>query len=90
MTLFRSFVWIALIVGAVSLAEAAPPAKLLLVDDFEGGQQNRLGGFHEKYQAGDSVTVIERDARIHRGRAGSSLSVQADRRATGYCGVWLQ
>ena len=90
MNSFRSLVWIALVVGAVSLTEAAPPAKLLLVDDFEGGQQNRLGGFHEKYQAGDSVAVLDRDARVHRGRAGSSLAVQADRRATGYCGVWLQ
>ncbi len=75
----------------VSLAlEAAPPAKLLLVDDFEGGQQNKLGGFHEKYQSGDSIAVIARDANVRRGRGGSSLSVQADRRATGYCGVWLQ
>ncbi len=90
MTPFRSTVWITLAAVAVSLAEAAPPAKLLLVDDFEGGQQNRLGGFHEKYQAGDSVAVLDRNARVHRGRAGSSLFVQADRRATGYCGVWLQ
>ena len=66
---------------------AAPPVKLLLVDDFEGGQQDKLGGFHPKYQAGDSVAVIARDANARRGKSGSSLSVQADRRVAGYCGV---
>jgi len=64
--------------------------KLLLVDDFEGGQQNKLGGFHPKYQAGDSVAVIARDANVRRGKSGSSLSVQTDRRVAGYCGVWPQ
>ena len=84
------FVFSMLFLCVSSPINAAPPVKLLLVDDFEGGQQNKLGGFHEKYQAGDSVAVIARDANVRRGKSGSSLSVQADRRITGYCGVWLQ
>lgn len=69
-------------------AQAAPPPRMVLVEDFEGDPPNRLGGYHEKYQAGDSVAVFSRSATVARGQ-GRSLCIQGDRRTTGYCGVWM-
>lgn len=84
----------ALLAGAESCcpagqAAAAEPQGLLMIEDFNEGIQNRLGGYYNKFESSPSTASTFLATDVFRGRGGRSLRVQAYREEEGFCGVWV-
>lgn len=76
--------------GSQSASVAALPS-VALVDDFESGIPNAMGGAHGRFQAGASKIDILRDTTFFHGSTrGTSLRLRADKQDNGYCGVYFQ
>ncbi|TXT35472.1 MAG: Uncharacterized protein FD138_1338 [Planctomycetota bacterium] len=69
---------------------AAVPG-VALVDDFESGVPNAMGGSQGRFHAGACKIETLRDTTFFHGSGrGTSLRVRADKQENGYCGVWMQ
>ncbi len=63
--------------------------KLLPIDDFDGGIQNRLGGYRNTFERAPSSADAMRVPEARYGRYGAGLCITAERLATGFCGYWI-
>lgn len=61
-----------------------------MVDDFNQGNQNRLGGYFNKFEKIPSSAIVTPTKDVFRGDSGKSLRVTAKKGAGGYCGMWMQ
>ncbi len=78
---------LALLSGDLALAE--PKDEVLVVADFDGDIQNRLGGYHNVFQRAPSRAWSLCVKETCRGSGGRSLQLRADRQAGGFCGLWM-
>ena len=87
---------IVVLIGGISSlvtlrTSAAAVRGIALVDDFESGIPNALGGSHGRFQSGASKIDILRDTTFFHGATrGTSLRIRADKQENGFCGVWMQ
>jgi len=79
--------WAVMFQAGAALGGSAPSVRMIA--DFNTGIRNRLGGYHNRYQAGPSRATTLLSEAAHRGSAGRSLRVDALRKEGGYCGVWI-
>lgn len=61
----------------------------LVVDTFDDGIQNRLGGYRNGFSSATSKAAIRRVDAVHRGHRGRSLRVTATKNNAGFCGAWI-
>jgi len=73
------------LVAVISFGQSS----ILLVDDFNDGVQNRLGGYRNTFQRAPSSAAAMRVADVFRGRGGRSLRLRANRQQEGFCGLWI-
>ena len=79
-----------LLLLSLSLASQASAAPhVLVVDDFENRERNQLGGHRNTYQRAPSRGAAAPVPDLRGGRYSRVLRMQADRKAAGFCGVWL-
>lgn len=64
-------------------------SNLLLVDDFNHGNQNRFGGYFNKFEKHPSSAIVGPSEAIFRGDSGRSLRISAKKGDAGYCGAWM-
>jgi hypothetical protein len=77
------------VVGVTCAAgELSAKSSSVLIDDFNS-IQNRLNGFRNTYQKSPSAAVAVRVPEARFGHRGLGLRLTADRRESGYCGVWI-
>ncbi len=76
------------IVSSCAANEPFAKRATVLVDDFNS-LQNRYSGYRNTYQKSPSVAVATRGADARFGHDGMGMRVTADRKAMGYCGVWI-
>lgn len=62
---------------------------LLLVDDFNRGNQNNLGGYYNKFEKIPSSAIVGPTEDVYRGEAGKSLKISVKKANVGFCGAWL-
>ncbi len=62
---------------------------ILIVETFDGGIQNNLGGFYNTYQRQPSTATFMQVDDVRRGDAGKSLRISIDRQDSGFCGWWM-
>lgn len=72
--------------AATALGEA--PAALL-IDNFDDGVQNALGGYRSTFAASPSTAKAMRVLNVRRGEYGRGARVEATRAADGFCGYWI-
>lgn len=77
-----------LLLGLAATAPAVEPA-VVVVDDFDDGVQNRLGGYRNTFAAMPSSAKAMRVASVGRGEHGRGARVAALREADGFCGYWV-
>ncbi|MCA9142952.1 MAG: hypothetical protein H6823_15845 [Planctomycetaceae bacterium] len=70
-----------------NLARAESP--WVLVDDFNDGVQNELGGYRSTFAAEPSSVAAMRVDDVFRGREGRSVRIAAERAESGFCGYWI-
>jgi len=76
----------ALFLSFVCQALLAAPQGALLVDNFDQGVQNQLGGYRNTFFAAPSTAQAQRITDARRGR---SVRIQTQRQPTGFCGYWI-
>jgi len=72
---------------------AAPevdPKSLALIADFNEGIQNRVGGYHNKFQSAPSSASVYTVTDVFRGEAGRCMKIKANQMPGGFCGAWIQ
>lgn len=74
---------------SVASGAGGTPGDLVLIADFNQGVQNRLGGYHNKFEAGPSRANTAMSPDVFRGDSGRSLRIDAHRAASGFCGAWV-
>jgi hypothetical protein len=77
-----------LLIAPCAAIEPGAKRTTVLVDDFNS-LQNRYQGYRNTYQKSPSVAVATRAADARLGHEGLGMRVTADRKAMGYCGVWI-
>ncbi|MBC8351658.1 MAG: hypothetical protein H8E66_06695 [Planctomycetes bacterium] len=81
------------IVCAVSLllfaSRVCAESPSVLIDNFDDGVQNELGGYRSTFAAAPSTVSAMRVADIARGAGGRSVRIAADRADRGFCGYWI-
>ena len=60
-----------------------------MVDTFDQGIQNELGGYHNTYQREPSSAKFMQVEDVYRGESGKSLRIDIDRQDAGFCGLWM-
>jgi hypothetical protein len=86
----KTLALISLLILHFNLSMAAEvPSKVLVVDDFNSGTQNSLGGYFNKFEGGSSSATVGPTVDFFRGDAGMSLGIQANKAETGFCGAWI-
>ncbi|MDA1051483.1 MAG: hypothetical protein O3C40_13525 [Planctomycetota bacterium] len=61
----------------------------ILVDDFDDGVQNELGGYRSTFASEPSAVSAMRVADVFRGSGGRSVRIAANRSDRGFCGYWI-
>lgn len=88
-TLLLAFTWISFLACAPAGAQSEQPP-LLMVDNFDDGIQNRLGGYYNSFESAPSSAATLVVSNTRRGEGGRSLRIRANRQEEGFCGFWLQ
>ena len=78
-----------LLLGSAPAAGAPLPKGIKVVATFNGGVQNEMGGFHNRFQAAPSKATTMMTSQVRRGLSGRSLRISAERDREGYCGAWM-
>ena len=82
---FFTFLLVSLLLPALVL-EASD---LLMIANFNQGNQNALGGYFNKFERDTSKASVGLTNSIYRGEAGKSLEIKAKKGPDGYCGAWI-
>ena len=69
---------------------ASEVSEILLVTDFNKGNQNTLGGYFNKFERDASTATVDLTRSAFRGETGKSLEIVAQKGKNGYCGAWIQ
>jgi hypothetical protein len=72
-----------------SYCQETPARSAKLIDDFDGGVQNALGGFRNAFQRQPSSATARR-VQPGFGISKRCLQISAQRRDSGFCGAWIQ
>lgn len=70
-------------------AVAQGTSDFLMIDDFDHGNQNALGGYFNKFERDTSTAIVGPTKSVFYGNAGKSLEINAKKGPDGYCGAWL-
>jgi len=65
------------------------PNRTFLIANFDTQLRNRLGGTSNSYQRSPSTAAIYLITNVFHGKSGRSLSIEAKRAATGFCGAYM-
>jgi hypothetical protein len=63
---------------------------ILMIADFNTGNQNALGGYFNKFERDTSTATVDLTRSIFRGDDGKSLEIVAKKGEDGFCGAWIQ
>lgn len=86
----RCWVGVAVAVGLFLVASCAvADQSLILIDDFNDGVQNSLGGYRSTFAAEPSRSAAMRVADVFRGGSGRSVRITCDKSDSGFCGYWI-
>ena len=77
------------IIASFDSGDAFAQRRLFLIDDFNSGIQNRLGGYRNSYQKAPSFADAMRVPQARYGVQGLGLRLIADREESGFCGFWI-
>ena len=62
---------------------------VLVVADFNQGNQNALGGYFNKYEQSPSKATVSLTTAEFHGTDGKSFKVKAKKNKDGFCGAWM-
>ncbi|MBI2478763.1 MAG: hypothetical protein HYV60_09060, partial [Planctomycetia bacterium] len=68
---------------------ASAQSSAVLIDDFNDGVQNELGGYRNTFAAEPSSVSAMRVDDVFHGSGGRSVRIAANRADRGYCGYWI-
>lgn len=74
---------------AIAPGAAEPKQDVLVVDDFDAGIQNRLGGYRNVFERSPSSAAALRITAEARGCGGRAMRIRAHRAESGFCGLWI-
>lgn len=82
--------WLALgLILVVGGPVQAEPAPVRMIDDFNLGIQNLLGGYRNTFQSSPSSASSLLVSDVFRGHSGQSLRVEVNKQTEGFCGMWI-
>lgn len=76
---------VAPIFGCITLASPS----VLLIADFNKGNQNQLGGYFSKFEQSPSQATVGLTTSEFYGIDGKSLTISANKDISGFCGAWM-
>ncbi len=83
------FVFVVATVLQAIASNAVAESSAMLVDDFNDGVQNSLGGYRSTFSAEPSTSAAMRVSDVYRGGSGRSARITCEKADSGFCGYWI-
>lgn len=64
-------------------------SEVLVLADFNKGNQNALGGYFNRFEREPAKATVDLTSFVFRGDNGKSLEIMAQNNGTGFCGAWM-